>query len=101
MTPELWQRLKPLFNAALVKDTQNRAAFIDAVCGRDLELKRHLEQLLEAEQQATGSLDAPLAHLNGFLGNKDARFQSEAVVLGRFRIIRQIGRGGMGEVAKS
>src|SRR5277367_1547796 len=98
MTPELWHRLKPIFHAALEEDTQNRAAFIDAVCGRDFELKKHLEELLKAEQQATGSIDAPLAHLNGFLDNNGPRFQSGELVLGRFRIIRPIGKGGMGEV---
>lgn len=98
MTPELWQRLKPLFHAALEEDTQNRAAFIDSVCGKDLELKMHLEQLLQAEQQRTGSLDAPLAHLNGFLDDRGARFQPGELVLGRFRIVRPIGKGGMGEV---
>ena len=42
--------------------------------------------------------DAPLAHLNGFLDDKSARFQPGELVLGRFRIIRPIGKGGMGEV---
>src|SRR5271170_8476266 len=98
MTPELWQRLKPIFHAALEEDTQNRAAYIDAACGRDLELKRHLEQLLRAEQQATGTLDAPIAHLNGFLDNQGPRFQPGELILGRFRILHPIGKGGMGEV---
>jgi len=98
MTPELWQRLKPLFHAALEKDTQNRAAFVDAACGKDLELKMRLEELLKAEQQDTGLLDAPLAQLSGFLDDNGARFQSGELVLGRFRIIRPIGKGGMGEV---
>jgi serine/threonine protein kinase len=98
MTPELWQRLKPLFHAALEKDIQNRAAFVDVACGKDFELKMRLEELLEAEQQDTGSLDAPLAHLNGFLDDNGVRFQPGELVLGRFRIIRPIGKGGMGEV---
>jgi Tfp pilus assembly protein PilF len=98
MTPELWQRLKPLFHAALEKSTQNRAAFVDAACGKDFELKMRLEELLDAEQQDTGSLDAPLAHLNGFLDDNTARFQPGELVLGRFRIIRPVGKGGMGEV---
>jgi tetratricopeptide (TPR) repeat protein len=98
MTPELWQRLKPLFHAALEKDTQGRAAFVDAACGKDFELKMRLKELLEAEQQDTGSLDVPLAHLNGFLNDNGARFQSGELILGRFRIIRPIGKGGMGEV---
>ena len=49
MTPELWQRLKPLFHAALEQDQQNRAAFIESACGDDSELKTHLKHLLEAE----------------------------------------------------
>ena len=98
MTPELWQRLKPLFHAALDKEPQNRAAFIDAACGEDLELKSQLKLLLDAEQQNTGSLDAPIALLNGFLDKKSARFQSGELILGRFRIVRPIGKGGMGEV---
>jgi len=98
MTPELWQRLKPLFHAALEKGTQNRASFIDAACDGDLELKMELEQLLDAEQQDTGSLDAPLAQLNGFLNDRGVRFQPGELILGRFRIIRPIGKGGMGEV---
>jgi serine/threonine protein kinase len=51
MTPELWQRLKPLFHAALKEDIQTRATFVDSACDDDLELKMHLKLLLDAEQQ--------------------------------------------------
>ena len=65
MTPELWQRLKPLYDAALKAATQNRVAFINGACGEDLELKAQLERLLEAEQQVTGSLDETVANSIG------------------------------------
>jgi tetratricopeptide (TPR) repeat protein len=98
MTPELWQRLKPLFHAALKESTQDRAAFIDAACGEDQELKLHLQHLIESELQGTRSMDAPLAKFNGLVDVKDARFQPGELVLGRFRILHAIGKGGMGEV---
>ncbi len=33
MTPELWQRLKPLFHAALDREIHDRAEFINEACG--------------------------------------------------------------------
>src|ERR1700746_2971191 len=93
MTPELWQRLKPLFHAALEEGPENRAAFLDAACGDDLELKMHLQQLLEAEQKDTGLRDAPLVHLNDFFDdglpdNKDDRVQSDELTAGGLRLLR-------------
>ncbi len=98
MTPELWQRLKPLFHAALKEGTEDRAAFIQAACGEDHELRVQLEQLIESELQGTQPMDAPLANFNGLIDLTDARFQPGELVLGRFRILHPIGKGGMGEV---
>jgi len=72
MTPELWQRLKPLFQAALEEREPDRAAFIEVACGDDLELKTHLKRLLDANQQSVDSRDAPLAHIHDLLDNSGA-----------------------------
>ena len=98
MTPELYQRLKPLYDAALNAPTERRAQFVDQSCGDDPEVREHLEALLAAHDESTGPLDAPLVNLRDLYAAKQRTLADGDLVLGRFEIIRMLGSGGMGEV---
>jgi hypothetical protein len=97
MTPEVWQRLKPLFHKAMERDPKDRAAFVEEACADTPEFKEHLLGLLIAEQETTG---VPELHFGGLADHmrNETRFQPGELILDRFRILRLIGWGGMGEV---
>ena len=92
MTPELWQRLKPLFDAVLREGAESRAAFIDTVCSDDLDLKVHLKRLLDAEQQDTGLRNASLADLNRFLDDKGFLIPPGELLAGTHVVIPMVGK---------
>ena len=56
MTPEMWERLKPLFDAAIEKPEEERTSFMDTACGDDRELRDALEQLVSANRNSTNGV---------------------------------------------
>jgi eukaryotic-like serine/threonine-protein kinase len=98
MTPEMWERLKPLFEAAMLKPPEERARFIKEVCGENREMRDTLEKLVKANGNSTGPADIPLLNFHTFLPEARLAFAKGELVGDRFRIVRLIGSGGMGEV---
>ena len=100
MTPERWDRVWSLFEAALERPAPERAALLDAACTGDPELRAEVERYLRADAAAPSLLDAgpgePAVGDPALL-----RVDAPAVVgraVGPYRVIRELGRGGMGVV---
>jgi len=91
MTPERWKRIEELAEAALEHDDNERAAFLADACGHEPDLHRQAEQFLAAFEQAA-TQDETRAFPGRPLGSKNNPD------IPNYRLMREIGRGGMGTV---
>ena len=92
MTPQLWQKAKRILEQALDLPVHDRRAYVADACGTDAVLMSEIESLLQSHDQAGEFLEAPaLEHAPG-----DAL--AAGTRLGPYRIVQEIGEGGMGIV---
>ena len=99
MTSERWGTIQSLFLAAASLGAADRAAFLTDACRSDASLRRDIEGLLAAEEQSAGDgfIEQVIAAAAGRLAAEgEAPRTGEQV--GPYRLIREIGHGGMGTV---
>jgi serine/threonine-protein kinase len=91
------RRLTDIFHVALERTAADRGAFLDAACLGLPDLRAEIESLLSAYEQA-GDFMAVLDRERGaaLLEITDVERSNQRV--GPYRLIRELGRGGMGVV---
>lgn len=120
MNPERWKQVSQLFHAALARDAGERATFLAGACAGDHELRQIVESLISQESATGKFIDEPLFEmltkpdLEGRANDPDKTSAGTVNVgvsrapgttspmegrrLGAYRIMREIGQGGMGSV---
>src|SRR5262245_42955895 len=86
-----------IFNEALERAPQKRSEFLQQRCGGDDALRRAVEELLAGHAQVSGILESPTGVARDTIA---ASLSAEQVgsTIGRYKLLEQIGHGGMGVV---
>ena len=99
MNPERWQRINEIFHAAIERGDDERNSFLAESCQGDEELFNEVEKLVSAHNRTDDFIQNPVftdavhillteQEVSGLIGKR----------FGVYRIIEEIGRGGMGAV---
>jgi serine/threonine-protein kinase len=98
MTPERWQRVEQVLQAALAREPAEREALLEQECAGDPALREEVESLIASAQPAATFLQRnALEDAAGLLKEADSKSLIGHQV-GHYIIQKQLGSGGMGEV---
>ena len=97
MTPERWQQVEEVLQAALDRAPRERAAFLEQVCAGDAELQTEASSLVSAYDAAADFIEEPAIAQDAqvLLDHSPSNIGPE---VGPYKILERLGSGGMGEV---
>jgi len=93
MQPDRWQQIERVLDAAFETDPAHWPTLVEGSCGTDPDLRREVEALLAGFAASNRVLDTPPAEVAAVL-----LADGEPRRIGPYRIVRQIGQGGMARV---
>src|SRR6266567_2687338 len=98
MKPERLQRSDEILQGALELAPEGRAAFLDEACAGDEALRQKVESLLAAAQQMDGFMEERMSRVAGELMIDEQVSATAGQIIGYYKIVGPLDKGGMGEV---
>ena len=96
--PEQYRRVGELYHAAMELAPEARSDFLAASCGGEDELRREVESLLWADEQADGFISAKVAGVAAIMAAQQKNHSLIGRNVSHYQVLSLLGAGGMGEV---
>ena len=98
MSNDRWRAVEDLFCQALDIPEADRPGWLDAACQGDEELRHEVASLLASDQQSRGGFVESKVERAVLSLHQTERRSRQLRQIGSYRILRELGRGGMGTV---
>jgi serine/threonine protein kinase/Tol biopolymer transport system component len=100
MTPERWKLIGETYHEAIELDGDARRAFLERIGDDDADLRREVESLIKASEDADEFIENPaLNDAARLLANRpDGPTWKDGMQIGHYRLKSLLGMGGMSEV---
>jgi serine/threonine protein kinase/type II secretory pathway pseudopilin PulG len=90
-------RIQVIFEQAVGLRADERMAFLDECCAGAPDIRMAVERLIGEHEKLMGDLDAPTTPL-GPPSMEESPDEAPGTVIGRYRLLQQLGEGGFGRV---
>src|SRR5437016_5466063 len=98
MTPERWQQVEEVLQAALDRPPRERVSFLNEACSEDEGLRQEASSLIDAYDEAGDFIEEPAIVHDAHVLISNYQQNNVGREIGPYQIVERLGAGGMGEV---
>jgi serine/threonine protein kinase/tetratricopeptide (TPR) repeat protein len=93
-----WEQIEDLFHATMALDAWERPHYLRQACDGNESLQKEVESLISALESSEGLMEQPAFELGMKVLRSSQAGSMVGTVVGAYKILEVLGRGGMGEV---